>query len=61
MIDFVEGRTGAWSGVGMRGREWRIVQIKTGWRLQFIDAGDHTPVNAGVFSTLEEAQADAGR
>lgn len=60
MITFVE-EPGGWRGVGQRGRQWRITQVKSGWRLQFIDTGDTTPVNAGVFGTLAQAQADAGR
>jgi hypothetical protein len=59
MIAFVKEPNG-WQGVGARGRQWRISEVKTGWRLQFIDVGDTTPVNAGIFRTLAEAQADAG-
>ena len=59
MIDFVEER-GGWRGTGVRGRQWQITEVKTGWRLQFVDVGDATPVNAGIFSTLEAAQVDAG-
>ena len=59
MITFEEEPNG-WRGVGQRGRTWRITPVKTGWRLQFVDVGDSTPVNAGVFATLADAQADAG-
>ena len=59
MITFVEEPNG-WRGVGVRGRQWRITQVKSGWRLQFVDIGDTTPVNAGIFGTLAAAQADAG-
>ena len=60
MINFVE-ELGSWRGVGQRGRQWQITPVKTGWRLQFIDIGDVKPVNAGIFGSLEAAQADAGR
>ncbi|MET1061016.1 MAG: hypothetical protein ABWX84_15550 [Nocardioides sp.] len=60
MITFEEEQ-GGWRGVGRRGRQWQITQVKTGWRLQFVDIGDTTPVNAGIFGTLAAAQADADR
>jgi hypothetical protein len=59
LITFVKEANG-WQGAGQRGRQWRISPVKTGWHLQFIDVGDATPVNAGIFATLADAQADAG-
>ncbi len=58
-VTFVED-DGFHSGAGESGRQWRITRVKTGWRLHFRDAGDTTPVNAGVYSTLADAQAAAG-
>jgi len=58
-ITFVEA-DGGHNGLGDKGRQWRITRVKTGWRLHFRDAGDPTPVNAGVYATLADAQAAAG-
>ena len=50
---------GGHNGLGDSGRQWRITRVKTGWRLHFRDEGDTTPVNAGVYATLADAQAAA--
>lgn len=60
IIDFHQD-SGGYTGLGDRGREWRIVVIRTGWRLQFRDVGDATRINAGVYRSLAAAQAEAGR
>jgi hypothetical protein len=43
------------------GREWRVSQELTGWRLEFRDSGDTEPTNAGVHPTLEAAMREARR
>jgi hypothetical protein len=51
----------AYSGTGPDGRRWRIIEVRTGWHLEFRDAGDRLPTNAGVHRTLEAAMAEADR
>lgn len=43
------------------GREWRISQELTGWRLEFRDSGDKAPTNAGVHPSVEAAMKEARR
>ena len=57
-IAFHESK-GVYTGTGGVGREWRITQAFTGWRLEFTDPGDDSPTNAGVHGTLAAAQAEA--
>ena len=59
-IDFAE-QQGVWTGTGQGGRRWRITRVYTGWRMEFLDAGDATPTNAGVHASLAAAQAEAAR
>ena len=43
------------------GREWRIAEERTGWRLEFRDPGDGIATNAGVHRTVAAAMAEARR
>jgi hypothetical protein len=43
------------------GREWRVSQELTGWRLEFRDSGDPEATNAGVHPSLEAAMREARR
>lgn len=52
---------GAYVCITPAGRSWRITEERTGWRLEFLDPGDHAATNAGVHRTLEAAMAEAGR
>ena len=38
-----------------------VVIVFTGWKLEFLDNGDMTPTYAGVFRSVEAAQAEAAR
>jgi hypothetical protein len=59
-IQFVEVQ-GTYTGTGPGGRRWRISRVFTGWKLEFLDNGDMTPTYAGVFRSVEAAQAEAAR
>lgn len=52
---------GVYTGHGDGGRMWRIRKERSGWRLEFLDAGDLTATNAGVHRTVAAAMAEANR
>jgi hypothetical protein len=60
VLEFVEGE-GTYTGTSRGGRRWRISRVFTGWRLEFRDEGDVTATNAGVYGSVEAAQAGAVR
>lgn len=60
VVDFVE-KLGAYTGVDRGGRAWHISRCFTGWRLEFLDAGDLAPTYAGVHASLDAAQQEASR
>ncbi len=59
-VEFVEAN-GGYTGMGNHGREWRVTRVTTGWLLQLRDEHDTLPTNAGIYSSLEAAQSEAGR
>lgn len=59
-IEFDE-HLGVYTGTGAGGRQWRITEVRTGWRMEFRDRGDTHPTNAGVYRSVDAAQAEAGR
>ena len=59
-IEFLEDQ-GTYHGTDKRHRSWRISPTRTGWRLEFLDPGDVTHTNAGVFESVKAAQAAADR
>lgn len=59
-VEFHESN-GAMVGTDKRGRQWRVVQSVTGWRLEFQDAGDRAPTYAGTHRDLERAMDEASR
>lgn len=59
-LDFEHGN-GVYTACSEGGRVWRIVEERTGWRLEFRDPGDRTATNAGVHRTAEAAMAEARR
>lgn len=59
-IEFQEDG-GAYNGRAASGRQWRISEVLTGWRLEFRDAGDTIATNAGIHRTVEAAIAEASR
>ena len=60
VIEFRDDEEGV-SGVGRKGRRWRVLEERSGWRLSFRDPGDTRDTNAGVFGTLAGAQQEADR
>jgi hypothetical protein len=60
LLDFEHGN-GVYTACSESGREWRIAEERTGWRLEFRDPGDRTATNAGVHRTVEAAMAEARR
>jgi hypothetical protein len=52
---------GTYSGIGTRGRRWRITPTFTGWRLEFWDPGDKRATYAGTHRTVALAQSEASR
>jgi hypothetical protein len=52
---------GAMVGIGEHGRRWRVVETRTGWRLEFRDAGDVEATYAGTHRSLESAMDEASR
>lgn len=60
LLDFEQGN-GVYTACSESGREWRIAEERTGWRLEFRDPGDRTATNAGVHRTVEAAMAEARR
>ena len=59
-IDFAEDG-GNYKGRSPGGRQWRISEVLTGWRLEFRDAGDTVATNAGIHRTVQAAIAEANR
>lgn len=59
-IEFAE-HLGVYTGTSAGGRQWRITEVRTGWRMEFRDRGDTDPTNAGVYRSVDAAQAEAGR
>lgn len=59
-VDFSD-YDGTYSGIGLKGRRWRITQTFTGWRLEFRDPGDVTATYAGTHATVALAKREAGR
>lgn len=60
VLEFEE-QDGIHTSIGQSGRRWTITRSLTGWRLQFLDAGDTAPTNAGNHRTLGAAKLEAGR
>jgi len=60
LLDFEHGN-GVYTACAEGGREWRIAEERTGWRLEFRDPGDRTATNAGVHRSVEAAMAEARR
>ena len=58
-VEFHED-AGVFTGTA-RGRQWRITQSRTGWRLEFRDKGDTKSTYAGNHATLMNAMTEAGR
>lgn len=58
VIDFTHDN-GAVSGLDRQGRQWRVLEERSGWRLSFRDPGDIGDTNAGVFGTMEAALKEA--
>lgn len=56
-----EDRDGAMVGVGEHGRRWRVVETRTGWRLEFLDPGDMTATYAGTHRSMQSAMDEAAR
>jgi hypothetical protein len=50
-----------YKGRSADGRQWRISEVLTGWRLEFRDAGDTVSTNAGIHRTVQAAIAEANR
>ena len=50
---------GTLCGTGHAGRRWQVVQVITGWRLEFRDPGDGTATHAGTYATAAAAQRSA--
>jgi hypothetical protein len=61
VVEFAYDGLGTYSGVGPGDRQWQIVPIVTGWRLEFRDPGDHVATYAGSHKTLNAARAEAAR
>ena len=61
MIEFDRSDSNIYWGDGRFGRRWRISPVRTGWRLEFDDPGDHRFTNAGVFADIRAAKAAAAR
>lgn len=59
-VEFHEDN-GTHSGDGSRGRQWRITQSRTGWRLEFQDEGDAAPTYAGNHASLDAAKREAAK
>jgi len=59
-IEFAE-HLGVYTGTDPGGRQWRITEVRTGWRMEFQDRGDLAPTNAGVHRSVGAAQAEASR
>jgi hypothetical protein len=52
---------GCYYGVGRGGRNWRISEALTGWRLEFRDPGDVVATYAGTHATVALAEREAKR
>lgn len=59
-IHFAE-EGGNYKGRSAGGRQWRISEVLTGWRLEFRDDGDTVSTNAGIHRTVQAAMAEANR
>jgi hypothetical protein len=59
-IDFVS-HDGVMVGLDDSNREWRVVKVVTGWRLEFRDEGDPVATYAGTHPTVEHAMEEASR
>ena len=59
-IDF-ESHHGVMVGLDNNNREWRVVKVLTGWRLEFRDDGDALATYAGTHPTVEHAMDEASR
>jgi hypothetical protein len=60
-IEFRNDEHGTYSGVSEGDRQWRILPIVTGWRLEFRDPGDQEATYAGSHRTLHAARSEAAR
>jgi hypothetical protein len=60
-MDFHEDATGNVTGIGPRGRKWRVYPVPSGWRLEFHDPGDLTQTSAGLHGSRAAAMAEAAR
>jgi hypothetical protein len=56
-VTFVEDEHGHWATDGDH-RRWHIVQVITGWRLEFSDPGDDEPTFAGIHGSLQAAMRE---
>jgi hypothetical protein len=52
---------GVMVGLDEDDREWRVVKVLTGWRLEFRDDGDDEATYAGTHPTIEHAMQEASR
>lgn len=52
---------GSYYGKGKGGRNWRITETLTGWRLEFRDPGDSAATYAGTHATVALAEREAQR
>jgi hypothetical protein len=59
-IDF-QNQDGVMVGLDNHNREWRVVKVVTGWRLEFRDDGDELATYAGTHPTVERAMDEASR
>ena len=59
-IDF-QNHHGVMVGLDNDNREWRVVKVVTGWRLEFRDDGDELATYAGTHPTVEHAMDEASR
>jgi hypothetical protein len=59
-LDF-ELDAGVYTACSESGREWRIAEERTGWRLEFRDPGDLVATNAGVHRSAQAAMTEASR
>ncbi len=59
-IDF-QSHHGTMVGLDTNNREWRVVKVLTGWRLEFRDDGDDEATYAGTHPTVERAMEEASR
>jgi hypothetical protein len=50
---------GKFAGTGQADRRWRVLPVRTGWRLEFRDPGAGIATYAGTYATASQAQREA--